>query len=150
MPLSPSEFTLTLLNNDIISGFITPAINIIPSDIADNKLYIANPIIIDLIIFELLLLCPIISPKIEILKQQMNISKYVIFGIPSTYFNMNEKMLGNERGLTLKEWKSLVDEAGGKLVEQTSFHYYKLYRRIFEVKKWLKPKAFWLFVIEKK
>lgn len=112
MPLSPSEFTLTLLNNDIISGFITPTINNIPSDIADNKLYIANPIIIDLIIFELLLLCPIISPKIEILKQQMNISKYVIFGIPSTYFNMNEKMLGNERGLTLKEWKSLVDEAG--------------------------------------
>ena len=87
---------------------------------------------------------------IEILKQQMNISKYVIFGIPSTYFNMNEKMLGNERGLTLKEWKSLINKAGGKLVEQTSFHYYKLYRRIFEVKKWLKPKAFWLFVIEKK
>ena len=87
---------------------------------------------------------------IEILKQQMNISKYVIFGIPSTYFNMNEKMLGNERGLTLKEWKSLINKAGGKLVEQTSFHYYKFYRRIFEVKKWLKPKAFWLFVIEKK
>ena len=80
----------------------------------------------------------------------MNISKYVIFGIPSTYFNMNEKMLGNERGLTLKEWKSLINKAGGKLVEQTGFHYYKLYRRIFEVKKWLKPKAFWLFVIEKK
>ena len=51
----------------------------------------------------------------------MNISKYVIFGIPSTYFNMNEKMLGNERGLTLKEWKSLINKAGGKLVEQTSF-----------------------------
>lgn len=63
---------------------------------------------------------------------------------------MNEKMLGNERGLTLKEWKSLIDEAGGKLVEQISFHYYKLYRRIFEVKKWLKSKAFWLFIIEKK
>ena len=67
MPLSPSEFTLTLLNNDIISGFITPAINNIPSDIADNKLYIANPIIIDLIIFELLLLCPIISPNIPLI-----------------------------------------------------------------------------------
>ena len=65
-------------------------------------------------------------------------------------FNMNEKMLGNERGLTLKEWKSLINKAGGKLVEKTSFHYYKFYRRIFEVKKWLKPKAFWLFVIEKK
>ena len=87
---------------------------------------------------------------IKILKQQMNISKYVIFGIPSTYFDMSEKMLGNERGLTLKEWLTLIDKAGGKLVEQTSFHYYKLYRRIFEVKKWFKPKAFWLFIIEKK
>lgn len=86
---------------------------------------------------------------IKILQQQMNISKYVIFGVPSTYFNMNEKMLGNERGLTLDEWKNLIDKAGGNLVEQTSFHYYKLYRRIFEVKKWFKPKAFWLFVIEK-
>lgn len=28
---------------------------------------------------------------IEILKKQMNISKYVIFGIPSTYFNIYEK-----------------------------------------------------------
>lgn len=86
---------------------------------------------------------------ITILKQQMKISKYVIFGIPSTYFNMNEKMLGNERSLTLKEWSKLIEQAGGHIIEQTSFHYYKLYRRIFEVKKWFKPKAFWLFVIKK-
>ena len=87
---------------------------------------------------------------VQILKQQMDISKYVMFGVPSTYFNMNEKMLGNERSLSLKEWARLVDLAGGKIVEQTSFHYYKLYRRIFEVKKWFKPKAFWLFIVEKK
>lgn len=86
---------------------------------------------------------------IQILKGQMNISKYVIFGIPSTYFNMNEKMLGNERGLTLKEWENLIHKSGGKIIEQTSFHYYKLHRRILEVKKWFKPKAFWLFVITK-
>ena len=42
------------------------------------------------------------------------------------------------RGLTLKEWRLLINKADGKLVEQTSFHYYRLYRRIFEVKKWLK------------
>lgn len=86
---------------------------------------------------------------VTILKQQMKISNYVIFGIPSTYFNMNEKMLGNERSLTLREWSKLVEKAGGYIIEQTSFHYYKLYRRIFEVKKWFKPKAFWLFIIKK-
>ena len=48
---------------------------------------------------------------------------------------MNEKMLGNERGLTLDEWKNLIHKANGK---------------IFEIKKWFKPKTFWLFVIEKK
>lgn len=85
---------------------------------------------------------------VTILKQQMKISKYVIFGVPSTYFNMNEKMLGNERSLTLREWSKLVEKAGGYIIEQTSFHYYKLYRRIFEVKKWFKPKDFWLFIIE--
>ncbi len=85
---------------------------------------------------------------IETLKQQMKISKYVIFGIPSTYFNMNEKMLGNERGLTKKEWRNLIKKANGVIVEETSFHYYKFYKRIFEIKKWFKPKAFWLFVIK--
>lgn len=86
---------------------------------------------------------------IKTLKQQMNISKYVIFGIPSTYFNMNEKMLGNERGLSLKEWEKLIHKANGRIIEETSFHYYKFFRRLLEVKKWFKPKAFWLFVIEK-
>lgn len=87
---------------------------------------------------------------IRTLRQQMRVSNYVIFGIPSTYFSMSEKMLGNERGLTLKEWKNLIREADGELVEQTSFHYYKLYKRILEVKKWFKPKAFWLFIVRRK
>lgn len=86
---------------------------------------------------------------IKTLKGQLNISKYVIFGIPSSYFNMNEKMLGNERVLSVKEWTNLINKAGGRVIEQTSFHYYKLYRRLFEVKKWFKPKAFLLFVVEK-
>lgn len=87
---------------------------------------------------------------IRILKKQLEISQYVIFGIPSTYFNMNEKMLGNERGLTLKEWRHLIDLSGGNIIEQTGFQYYKFHKRLVEVHKWFKPKAFWLFVITKK
>lgn len=87
---------------------------------------------------------------IKTLKEQMRISKYVIFGIPSTYFNMNEKMLGNERSLTKKEWISLINKAGGELISFDSFHYYNTLQRLLEVNKWLKPKAFWLFVIENK
>ena len=41
------------------------------------------------------------------------------------------------RGLTLKEWKSLINKADKKLVEQTNFHNYRLYRRVVDVKLWL-------------
>lgn len=86
---------------------------------------------------------------IQTLKQQLNISKYVIFGVPSTYFNMGDNMFGNERRLKLDEWKNLIYKSGGKIVEQTGFHYYKLSKRVFEIQKWFKPKAFWLFIIKK-
>lgn len=86
---------------------------------------------------------------IRILSQQLDISKIVIFGVPSTYFNMNEKMLGNERSLTSKEWKNLIKKSGGLLIKKKGFNYYNFFRRLTEPKKWLKPKAFWLFVIKK-
>lgn len=41
---------------------------------------------------------------------------------------MNEKMLGNERSLTVKEWKRLILKTGGEIIEQTGFHYYKFHR----------------------
>ena len=85
----------------------------------------------------------------KILKEQMRISKYVVFGIPSMYFDMNEKMLGNERSLTTNEWIKIIKNSGGKVVEKSSFHYYRVYKRLFEYKKWFKPKAFLLFVVSK-
>ena len=86
---------------------------------------------------------------IKTLKQQMNISKYVIFGVPSNYFTRSENMYGNERRLTLDEWKKIIHQANGKIIEQSGFHYYKLHKRIKKINKWFKPKEFWLFVIEK-
>jgi len=86
---------------------------------------------------------------IKTLKQQMYISQYVIFGVPSNYFTMDENMFGNERRLTLDEWKKLIHQANGKIIEQTGFHYYKLHQRIIKINKWFKPKEFWLFVIKK-
>lgn len=87
---------------------------------------------------------------VKILKSELNFSKYVIFGVPSTYFNMNEKMLGNERSLTIKEWKNLIEKADADLIEINDFHYYNFFKRFFEIKKWFKPKAFWIFVLTKK
>lgn len=86
---------------------------------------------------------------VKTLSKQLQISDYVVFGIPSLYFDMHEKMLGNERCLSRKEWRALIKRAGGKLVKETSFHYYNWVRRLLEVKKWFKPKAFLMYVVTK-
>lgn len=84
------------------------------------------------------------------IRKQLKVAKYSIVGVPSLYFNMNEKMLGNERSLSIKEWDRLFKLAGAEIVEIDSFNYYSFWKRLIEVKKWFKPKAFLLFVLKEK
>lgn len=87
---------------------------------------------------------------IDTLKQQMNIADYVIFSIPTTYFDMEEAMYGNERYLPFSYWRGLVKKAGGIIIEEKSMHYMTLKHRIFNYKKYFRPYPFRIFVIKKK
>lgn len=87
---------------------------------------------------------------INTLKQQMNIASYVIFGIPTTYFDMEEAMYGNERYLPFSYWRDLIKKANGVVVEEKSMHYMSLKHRIFNYKKYFRPYPFRIFVIKKK
>ena len=59
-------------------------------------------------------------------------------------------MLGNERTLKKYEWENLIEKAGGEILEKTGFHYYNKIERLKKPNKWIKPKAFWLFIIKEK
>lgn len=87
---------------------------------------------------------------IDTIKQQIKIAKYVVIGVPSVYFDETEKMYGDERNIKEKRWIELINMAGGKVIENTGFHYYPWYKRIIEVRKYFRPKAFHLFVVEEK
>ena len=87
---------------------------------------------------------------INTLKKQMNIANYVIFGIPTTYFDMEEAMYGNERYLPFSYWRDLIKKANGLIVEEKSMHYMTLKHRIFNYKKYFRPYPFRIFVIKKK
>lgn len=84
---------------------------------------------------------------IDTIKQQIRISNYVIIGVPSVYFDETEKMYGDERNIKEKRWIELIHLAGGSVIENTGFHYYPWYKRLLEVRKYFRPKAFHLFVI---
>ena len=85
---------------------------------------------------------------IDTIKQQIRISNYVIIGVPSVYFDETEKMYGDERNIKEKRWIELIHLAGGSVIENTGFHYYPWYKRLLEVRKYFRPKAFHLFVVK--
>lgn len=87
---------------------------------------------------------------VNTLKQQMRISKYVIFGIPTKYFSKEESMYGDERYLDFKYWRHLIHEANGVIVEEESMHYLGIIGRIKKFRKYFKPMPFRIFVIKNK
>lgn len=87
---------------------------------------------------------------VETLKQQMKISKIVIFGIPTKYFNQEEAMYGDERYMSYKFWRSLINDAGGMILEEKSMHYMNWKKRLLNFKKYFKPYPYRIFVIKLK
>ncbi len=86
---------------------------------------------------------------IDTLKQQMRVSKYVIFGIPTKYFNREEAMYGDERYMDYTFWRDLIKKSGGKILEEKSMHYMSFRKRLVNFKKYFRPYPFRIFVIEK-
>ena len=86
---------------------------------------------------------------VNTLSQQMNISKIVIFGVPTKHFNQEEAMYGDERYLDYKYWRDLIKKSGGIILEEKSMHYTGIKNRILNFKKWFRPLPFRIFVVRK-
>ena len=86
---------------------------------------------------------------LDTLKLQLQIAKYVVVGIPTQFFDKKEALYGNERFLPLDYWKFLITKAGGRILEEHSFHYMTLWEKLTSLYKISRPKPYRLFVIEK-
>lgn len=85
---------------------------------------------------------------VDTLKQQMKVSNYVIFGIPTKYFNQEEAMYGDERYMDYRFWRNLISEAGGIVLEEKSMHYMTFWKRKLNLKKYFRPYPYRIFVIK--
>lgn len=86
---------------------------------------------------------------IELINKQTSISEYVIFGIPTKYFDEDKKMYGNERYLSLQYWRKIIKKSDCKIIEESSYHYLDFFKIITNYKKWFKPNPVHIFVIKK-
>ncbi len=85
---------------------------------------------------------------IDLITQQIMISRYVIICIPTRYFDKNKRMYGDERYLTLRYWRKLIKNSNCDIVKESSYHYLNYPKRIFNLKKLFKPNPVHIFVLK--
>jgi len=58
-------------------------------------------------------------------------------------------MYGNERYMDYSVWRSLVEKAGGTILEEKSMHFDNMWKRIINYRKWFRLYPFRIFVVVK-
>ena len=86
----------------------------------------------------------------KILTCQIKQSNYVIVGIPTSFFNDEEALHGDERFLDISYWRNLINKAGGTIIEEISFDYRTLKEVFQTLNRVFRPLPFRAFVITKK
>lgn len=92
------------------------------------------------------------SEIIKLINEQLRVSDYCIFSVPTSYFE--KKMLGNERFLKRKEWRKIINQSRAEIIKETGYHYKKIKYRIIDIikkpKRLFKPIALYVFVLKER
>lgn len=84
-------------------------------------------------------------------RQQLNIAKKVIIVIPTKWFDDNEALHGDDRFLPLSYWRKLINKSNGNVLKEYSYPFKgKGVNLLIRIKKMFRPKAYRIFLIEKK
>ena len=83
-----------------------------------------------------------------LLMEQNKISNYIFVGVPTRYFNENEKLYGNERFLPYSYWRRIFKENNFSIIEEFNLYNQNLLKRIINIKKWFRPAPIRVFVIK--
>lgn len=88
---------------------------------------------------------------IDTIKQQLRIAKKVIIVIPTKWFDDDETLHGDDRFLTLKHWRNMINKSGGKVIKEYSYPFkQKYYQKIKNIRKIFRPKAYRVFLVEER
>ena len=89
---------------------------------------------------------------VNLINERLRVSDYCVFSVPTKYFE--EKMLGNERFLSRKEWKNIISKSNAKIIKESGYHYKTLKYRLLDIIKKtnriFKPVALYLFVLKER
>jgi len=90
---------------------------------------------------------------VTLIKKQLQISKTLIFSVPSNYLSSKDRYFGNERFLGIEKWKRLVDKTNSQIIETFGFHYIIGWKKFWDTLirgKIFGPSPYLTFVLRKK
>ncbi len=90
---------------------------------------------------------------VDIINQELRISKIVVASVPSDYFSDKDKIYGNERFLNYSYWINLINNTTGVIIQSFGFDFRKKWEKIFYYAfkpKLIKKAPFIGFVIKSK
>ena len=88
---------------------------------------------------------------IDTIRLQLHIAEKVIIVIPTKWFDDDETLHGDDRFLTLRHWRMLINNAGGVVTKEYSYPFkQKYYQKIKNIRKIFRPKAYRVFLVEEK
>ena len=91
------------------------------------------------------------SMIMDTIRQQLRIAKKIIIVIPTKWFDDDETLHGDDRFLTLKHWRIMINKSGGKVIKEYSYPFkQKSYQVIKNIRKIFRPRAYRIFLIEEK
>lgn len=86
----------------------------------------------------------------KILKNELEQSSFVIVGVPTTFFNQNEALHGDERFLKLSYWRNIFKSSNAIILEEKSYNYMTFIEKLRTLNKIFRPKPFRIFVLKKR
>lgn len=59
----------------------------------------------------------------KIINKELDLGDYLIFSIPSNFFNASDAINGDERFLSRNKWRKIINRSEGEIVEEFSYFY---------------------------
>jgi 2-polyprenyl-3-methyl-5-hydroxy-6-metoxy-1,4-benzoquinol methylase len=60
---------------------------------------------------------------IDLINKELTLGSFLVFSIPSDYFKPHQAINGDERFLSIKEWRELIKRSNGVVIEEFSYFY---------------------------
>jgi ubiquinone/menaquinone biosynthesis C-methylase UbiE len=63
------------------------------------------------------------SEIVKIINEQLRVSKYMVFSVPSNFFTKGQRIYGDERFMNILQWKKIIKKSNSSIILEFAFDF---------------------------